>query len=174
MQAIILLTTLGEAKIHLLRNDHSSTFSCRATTGTLWDPTKAVITKRMQQCHIFLLRYVEILITSQAVRLSEGKIAQCLRMDLEYFKAKRFPDRDLEYQKDNDFLDGLKSQPQDFCLSTEAGQHFLPNSVLKYFSLLCWKHNLSSLCPLTSFYDENKRTRQALQVRVCVIPGQER
>lgn len=122
----------------------------------------------------FLLRYVEILITSQAVRLSEGKIARCLRMDLEYFKAKRFPDRDLEYQKDNDFLDGLKSQPQDFCLSTEAGQHFLPGSVLKYFSLLCWKHSLSSLCPLTSFYDENKRTRQALQVRVCVIPGQER
>lgn len=59
--------------------------------------------------------FAEDFIISQAQQLSEGGIAQSLRMEIKYFKVKSFPDRYLDYQKD-DFLDCLKSGPHNFSL----------------------------------------------------------
>lgn len=91
MEVIILLAILGGTQIYLLRNDHSSIFSCKATTNTLWDPQNDDITNLIQPYFVLSFRHMQKIL-SQVKQCNQVKgVVQSVRMNIKYVNAKRLP-----------------------------------------------------------------------------------
>lgn len=166
MEVIILLAILGGTQIYLLRNDHSSIFSCKATTNTLWDPQNDDITNLIQPYFVLSFRHMQKIL-SQVKQCNQVKgVVQSVRMNI---KCQRQEASLLEHSGIRRIMIFWPHNFSSFqCLTSTFFAQLSSTCISNW---LCQNHTLFSLGPLTSFYIREKEQDELCKSEYVLFLG---